>query len=144
MPTQPNTPNWSEAVQRELDSLQRNVDTRFVDFSSRLDRLLTLTEYYADKRSSDIRFENINEKIEDTESDIEALRLDLRNSFESLRRDLMKERNRYEASLNKETTERKKEHSDYLKSRQSQFRWLISMVMIPITIAIVDLVVSKK
>lgn len=144
MPTQPNAPNWSEAVQRELDSLQRNVDTRFVDFSSRLDRLLTLTEYYADKRSSDIRFENINEKIEDTENDITALRLDLRNSFESLRRDLMKERNRYETSLNKETTERKKEHSDYLKSRQSQFRWLISMVMIPITIAIVDLIVSKK
>lgn len=144
MTSQPNAPDWSGAVQRELDSLQRIVDTRFVDFSSRLDRLLTLTEYYADKRSSDIRFDNANEKIDDNETDISALKLDLRNSFEALRHDIMEERNRYERAVDKETTDRKKQHNDYLKARQSQFRWLVSMVMIPITIAIIDLIVSKR
>lgn len=142
--TQPNTPDWSGAVQRELDSLQRSVDTRFVDFSSRLDRLLTLTEYYADKRSSDIRFENINEKIENADDDIETLKLDLRNSFESFRQDIIAERIRYEKAIDKETSNRKKEHADYLKARQSQFRWLVSMVMIPLTIAVIDLIMAKK
>lgn len=142
--TQPNTPNWSGAVQRELDSLQRSVDTRFVDFSSRLDRLLTLTEYYADKRSADIQFANINDNINDSENDISAVKEDLRNSLESLRMAMAVDRERLERAIAKETSNRQKEHKDYIKARQSQFRWLVSMVMIPITIAIIDLFMSKK
>lgn len=142
--TQPETQTWSGAVQRELDALQRNVETRFTDFSSRLDKLLTLTEYYADKRSSDIRFENLNEKVEDSEHDIDDLRREIRDSFESLRRDLTAERERYEQAIGRETNERQTQHTGYLKARQEQFRWLMSMVMIPIAIAIVDLMVTKK
>lgn len=142
--TQPETPTWSGAVQRELDGLQRNVETRFTDFSSRLDKLLTLTEYYADKRSSDIRFENLNEKVEDSEHDIDDLRREIRDSFESLRRDITAERTRYEQAIGNETNERKTQHTSYLKARQEQFRWLMSMVMIPIAIAIVSLLVTKK
>lgn len=142
--TQPETPTWSGAVQRELDGLQRNVETRFTDFSSRLDKLLTLTEYYADKRSSDIRFENLNEKVEDSEHDIEDIRREIRDSFEAFRRDIAAERTRYEQAIDKETSDRQTQHSGYLKARQEQFRWLMSMVMIPIAIAIVDLLVTKK
>ena len=142
--TQPETQTWSGAVQRELDGLQRNVETRFTDFSSRLDKLLTLTEYYADKRSSDIRFENLNEKVDDSEHDIEDIKRELRESFESLRRDLQIERERYEQSIGRETIERRTQHTGYLKARQEQFRWLMSMVMIPIAIALVDLLVRRK
>lgn len=135
---------WSGAVQRELDSLQRSVDARFVDFSSRLDKLLSQIEYSADKRSLDIRFENANEKIEDVELDIEALKADSRNLFNTFKADLLAERARYERAIAKETEDRKKSHEDYLKARQSQFRWLVSMVMIPITIAVVTLWTSHK
>jgi len=142
--TNEQTPTWSGAVQRELDGLQRNVETRFTDFSSRLDKLLTLTEYYADKHSTDIRFDNINEKVEDSEQDITDLKRELRDAFESLRRDILAERERYEEAISNEATTRQTQHTGYLKARQEQFRWLMSMVMIPIAIAIVDLLVTKK
>lgn len=135
---------WSGAVQRELDGLQRNVETRFMDFSNRLDKLLTLIEYYADRRSSDIRFENLNAKLEDSEHDISELRRDIREAFESLRRDITAERTRYERAIGNETNERKTQHTSYLKARQDQFRWLVSLVMIPLAIALVDLLVTKK
>lgn len=142
--TTPPENTWSGAVQRELDSVHRNVDSRFTDFSNRLDRLLTLTEYYADKRSSDIRFDNINEKIEDSEHDIEVLQRELRESFESLRRDLISERERYESAIGHETTTRQEEYKNFIKARQEQFRWLVSMIMIPLAIALVDLLATKK
>lgn len=135
---------WSVAVQRELDSLQRSVDARFSDFSSRLDKLLSQIEYSADKRSLDIRFTNINEKIDDTETDVDKLKDEIRNSVNALRTDLLAERARYERAIAREADDRKKSHEDYLKARQSQFRWLVSMVMIPITIAIVTLWTSKN
>jgi hypothetical protein len=143
MTTQPETQQWSGAVQRELDGLQRNVETRFTDFSSRLDKLLTLTEYYADKRSSDIRFENLNEKVHDSEDDIESLTREMRESLESLRRDILAERERYTTAISTETTTRQTEHKSYIKARQEQFRWLVSLVMIPIAIALVDLLAKK-
>lgn len=135
---------WSGAVQRELDSLQRSVDARFVDFSSRLDKLLSQIEYSADKRSLDIRFENLNEKIEDVEADVENVKRDVRHLFDSLKTDLLNERVRYEDAIAKEKRDRQKAHENYLKARQSQFRWLVSMVMIPITIAVITLWTSKK
>jgi len=135
---------WSGAVQRELDSLQRSVDSRFVDFSSRLDKLLSQIEYSADKRSLDIRFVNTNEKIDDLEVDVENIKRDFRHLFDTFKTDLLSERSRYERAIAKEREDRKKQHEDYLKARQSQFRWLVSMVMIPITIAVVTLWTSKK
>lgn len=137
-------PTWSGAVQRELDGLQRSVETRFTDFSSRLDKFLTLTEYQADKRSSDIRFDNLNEKVDDTEQDIEDIKRELRDSFESLRREILAERQRYETAISNEATTRQTQHTGYIKARQEQFRWLMSMVMIPLAIAIVDLLATKK
>jgi hypothetical protein len=142
--TTPESPSWSGAVQRELDGLQRTVETRFTDFSSRLDKFLTLTEYTADKRSSDIRFENLNEKVDDSEQDIDGLKRELRDSFESLRRDILAERQRYEDAIRKESETRQTQHTGYIKARQDQFRWLMSMVMIPLAIAIVDLLATKK
>src|SRR5690242_3596749 len=142
MTTQPES-TWSGAVQRELDGLHRNVETRFTDFSSRLDKLLTLTEYYADKRSSDIRFDNLNEKVDDSENDIADLKRELRDSFESLRRDILAERQRYETAIDHETETRQTEYKSFIKARQEQFRWLVSMVMISLAIVIVDLLTTK-
>jgi small-conductance mechanosensitive channel len=139
-----NTTNWSGAVQRELDGLQRNVETRFTDFSNRLDKLLTLTEYSEYKHTNDVRFDNLNEKVEDSEQDIEEIKRELRDSLESLRRDILAERERYEQAIGRESTERKTQHTGYIKARQEQFRWLMSMVMIPIAIAVVDLLATKK
>lgn len=52
--------------------------------------------------------------------------------------------NAYEAAIGRESETRQTQHTSYIKARQEQFRWLMSMVMIPIAIAIVDLLVVKK
>jgi Skp family chaperone for outer membrane proteins len=141
--TQSETPTWSGALQRELEGIRRNTENRFTDFSNRLDKLLTKLEYDADKRYLDTKFDNINEKLQDSEEDVEVIKRELRDSLESLRRDLLAERQRYETAINQEARTRQTEHTGYIAARQEQFRWLVSLVMIPIAIAVVDLLVRK-
>ena len=130
MTTQPE--NWSGAVQRELDGLQRTVDSRFVEFSLRLDKLLTLTEYHADQRATDIRLTNVNEKVQESERDIESVKKEVRDAFKALRDEITAERARFEQALNKEK-----------EAQQSRFRWLVSMVLIPVAGFLVDLILKK-
>lgn len=137
MTTQPDAKTWSGAVQRELDGLQRGMDTRLHDFSQRLDKLLTLTEYYADKRTIDVRFDSLNEKVHTTDNDIQLLAREVRDSFNTLRHEIS-------TSLAKERDDRQQSIKEYIDTKRSQFRWLVSMVMIPIAIAVVDLVVNGK
>jgi hypothetical protein len=129
--------NWSGAVQRELDGLQRSVDARFADIYTRLDKLLTLTEYRADKRVTEIQMQGINEKIDDNETDIARVHNELREALTALRHELT-------AALASETDDRKKTFKEFLDAKKAQFRWLVSMVMIPLGIAIVDLVMKHK
>lgn len=131
--TQPDVQAWSGAVQRELDGLQRNTDTRFADLSARLDKLLTLTQYEADKRSFDIRFDNLTERSHDAERDLESVKNEIKEALNLLRKEIIAER-----------TARETQHKDFLADKKSQFRWLVSMVMIPIGIAVVTLIMSKK
>lgn len=132
MTTQPET-QWSGAVHRELDGLTRTVDSRLAEFNRSLDKLLTLTEYHADQRATEIRFGNTNEKIHEAGQDIETIKRELRDSFNALQREILAERERFEGMFKEEKNEQK-----------SRFRWLVSMVMIPLAIAVVDLIVRKK
>lgn len=132
MTTQPENTSWSGAVQRELDSVQRSVDSRFADLTNRLEKLLTLTEYNSDKRLSELQFRNLQEKIDDVES-----------AIVELRREVIAERTRYENALAEEVRNRQTEHNTYIQQRQQYFRWTVSMVMIPIAIALVQLFLKK-
>lgn len=136
MTTQPE-PNWSGAVQRELDGLQRSVDARFTDVISRLDKLLTLTEYHADKRVIEIQLNGLNEKIDDNETDIARVHNEFKEALNALRHELI-------AALGNETEERKKSFKEFVDAKKAQFRWLVSMVMIPLGIAIADLLILHK
>lgn len=144
MTTPDNSNAWSGAVQRELDGLQRSVDTRFSEFTTRLDKLLTLTEYYADKRSLDLRFENVSEKLEDSENDIQRLTGDVRQSLADLRVELQTQYSRLEKAIADEKKDRVAAIKEFVEARKSQFRWLVSMVMVPIGIALVQLLAPKK
>lgn len=142
-----NTPaentSWSTAVQRELDGLQRSVDSRFLDFSNRLDKSLTITEYNSDKRLVDLQLHTLEGKLDDNESDFEYLRTELRNLVAELRKELAAERARNEAALTKEIENRQEEHKTYVQQRQALFRWTVSMVMIPIVLTLVQLFLKK-
>jgi seryl-tRNA synthetase len=133
MTTQPEPQAWSGAVTRELDGVQ----TRFNDFSNRLDKLLTLTEYHADRRVDDLKFANLSEKIDDNETDLQTIHRELRESFATLKHEV-------QTALTRETDERNRSIKEYIDAKKSQFRWLVSMVMIPLGIALVELLVPKK
>jgi hypothetical protein len=136
MTTQPET-NWSGSVQRELDGLQRSVDNRFTDVLTRLDKLVTLTEYQADKRVTDIQLQGINDKIDDNETDLATFHHELKEALNTLRHEVM-------AAIAAERDDRSKSIKEYIDAKKSQFRWLVSMVMIPLGIALVDLLIHKK
>jgi hypothetical protein len=106
---------WSWAVQRELDSFQRASDIRLTEFANRLDKVVSLVEYAADKRSSDLQLANIAAHIVEIKKD-----------------------------LDDEITERKRQHEEYVKARQAQIRWYISMILIPIVLGVVQLLMSSK
>jgi hypothetical protein len=130
--TTPENQMWSGAVQRELDGLQRTVDSRFVDFSLRLDKLLTLTEYHADQRAIDIRLENITERVHESDHDIDLVKTEVRTSFQALQKEILAERQRFEDALRKQQ-----------EAQQSRFRWLVSMVLIPVVGFAVELMLKR-
>jgi hypothetical protein len=130
--TTPENPNWSGAVQRELDGLIRNLDSRFADFALRLDKLLTLTEYHADQRAIDIRFTNLTDRSHEADRDIELLKTEVKNSFQLLQKEILSERQRFEDALHKQQ-----------EAQQSRFRWLVSMVLIPVVGFAVELLLRK-
>lgn len=111
----PDKGNWSWAVQRELDGFQRTTDNRILEMANRIDKAVSGIEYTADKRFFDSQISNLQSHIDD------------------LKR-----------ALEEETAERKKEHEEYVKTRQTQFRWFVSMIIIPIVLGVVQLLMSKK
>ena len=141
--TQPENTSWSGAVQRELDGLNRSVDSRFVDLNSRLDKLLPLNEYNSDKRLFDLQFHNLEEKIDDVERDLETQKTEFRNAINELHREVAAERARYEAALASEVSNRQKDHNTYVEQRRSLFRWTVSMVMIPIALVLLQIILKK-
>lgn len=106
---------WSWAVQRELDGFQRTIDSKFAELANRIDKVVSNVEYVADKRSSDIQLANILQHIADVKKDLED-----------------------------EIDERKTAHIEYIKARQSQFRWFVSMILVPTVLVVVQLLMSSK
>lgn len=129
MSTQPD-PNgmnipWSWAVQREADGLSRNIEQRLQDMSNRIDKSVGSAEYAADKRSNDIVIKNMAEKLQSIEKEHERAYAHM------------------EKAIGDEAESRREEHSEYVKSRQSQTRWFISLVLIPIVLGLIPLLTAK-
>lgn len=106
---------WSWAVQRELDGFQRIMDNKFAEVTSRIDKGVSNVEYVADKRSSDIQLANVLQQIAELKKD-----------------------------LDDEIDERKKTMAEAQAARQSQFRWFVSMILVPIVLVVVQLLMSSK
>lgn len=106
---------WSWAVQRELDGFQRTMDNKFAEMANRIDKGISNVEYVADKRSADIQLANVLQQIAELKKD-----------------------------LDDEINERKKSAAEAQAARQSQFRWFVSMILVPIVLVVVQLLMSSK
>lgn len=118
MTTQPDphtVGTWSWAVQSELDGLKRGTEQRLHDMSAKIDNAVSSVEYTADKRFTGLQFDTVNDKIDDLETAIQS-----------------------------EITNRITDQKEDIKTRQAQFRWMISAVLVPIVLAVMDLMLNKK
>lgn len=111
----PQNERWSWAVQRELDGFQRTFESKFVELATRIDKVVSNAEYVADKRSIDIQLANLLKDIADLKKD-----------------------------LDDEIDERKQAMAEAQEARQSQFRWFVSMILVPIVLVVVQLLMSSK
>lgn len=129
----PATGTWAWAVQRELDSLQRTMEQRYTELATRIDKVVSTTEYGADKRAAAQQQVSTIEKLTDLERDIQLFKKDADDKIEKLRVALVAE---------KDTRERERKEDQ--EKKQAQTRWMVSVILIPIIITIVQLIGTFK
>jgi hypothetical protein len=144
MTVPPDFDAWSRAVQVELDGLKRDVQNRLDDLASRVSSFVSNAEYNADKRSVDLQMTNVKDKIDDAEADVTVLKTDMIKVIDDLKRDTTAAHTRLEQMIVNETNARHQQQKEEAAARQSNFRWMISAVLIPIVLAVMDLMLNKK
>lgn len=136
-------PQWSWAVQRELDGL-RGTPERLNDMATRINSSVTNVEYNADKRSFDLQVTNIKDKIDDVEHDSVTLKADIIRMIDEVKRENATEHAKLDKAIQDEVTARQNQQKEDTAARQQHFRWMISAVLIPIVLAVMDLMLNKK
>lgn len=144
MTLQPDPTTWSRAVQIELDGLKQGIENRLNDLASRVSSFVSNAEYNADKRSMDLQVLNIKDRIHDAETDAVVLKTDVIKLIDELKVDNATAHTRLEQAIHTEVLARQQERKDEIAARQNQFRWLLSAVLIPIVLAVMDLMLNKK
>jgi hypothetical protein len=142
-PNAPSSGSWSWAVQRELDGLQRSIDQRLSDMTNQITKLVSITEYLADKRGLDLELRGLREKIVDVEKDLETFKADVRRALDEFRRDNSLDHARLERAIAEEVSARHTERITESNSRRSTLRWVIGIVIIPVVMIVVTIWTSK-
>ncbi len=144
--TGPASGTWAWAIQREIDNLQKTMETRYSELSARIERVVSGTEYNADKRALDQQHTALLDKIGSIDKDVEIFKREFHDRLELLRKE-------HDADLDKVglllDTEKKTREADRKEDQQAledtanaqieKKRWLIAAVMIPIAIALIPL-----
>lgn len=145
--TGPASGTWAWAIQREIDNLQKTMETRYSELSARIERVVSGTEYNADKRALDQQHTALLDKIGNIDKDVEIFKREFHDRLELLRKE-------HDADLDKVglllDTEKKTREADRKEDQQAleatasaqieKKRWLVAAVMIPIAIALIPLV----
>lgn len=138
--TGPPTGTWAWAIQREIDNLQRTNEARYAELTTRIDRVVSATEYGADKRAADQQHRALLERLSGVEKDLEIMRKEFNDRMESARKDHDSDVDKVVLLLD---TERNTREEDETK-RQERQRWLIAAVMVPIILVVVQIIVTLK
>lgn len=142
----PASGTWAWAIQREIDNLQKTMESRYAELSSRIDRVVSSTEYNADKRALDNQHTAVLDKISGLDKDVELFKRDFNDRLEVLRKE-------HDADIDKVglllDTEKKTREADRKEDQQAleatanaqieKKRWLIAAILIPVAIAMLPL-----
>lgn len=138
--TGPPAGTWAWAIQREIDNLQRTNEARYAELATRIDRVVSATEYGADKRAADQQHRALLERLSGVEKDIEILKKELIDRIDSLRKDHDSDVDKVVLLLDTEKNTREEEEN----KRKDKHRWLIAAVLIPTILVIAQIIVTLK
>lgn len=150
METGPASGTWAWAIQREIDNLQKTLDTRYAELSSRIDRVVSATEYNADKRAAEQQTTTLLERITGIDKDVEIFKREVNDRLEILRKEhdsdidkvgllLDTEKKTREADRREDLRNAEDEKDRVASSQVEKKRWLIAAVLIPTMVALVPL-----
>lgn len=146
METGPASGTWAWAIQREIDNLQKTLETRYAELSTRIDKVVSATEYNADKRAQEQQHRTVLDRISLLDKDVEIFHREFNDRLEILRKEhdadidkvgllLDTERNTREA----DRREDQRALEDASAKQVEKKRWLIAAVIIPTSVALIPL-----
>jgi hypothetical protein len=145
--TGPASGTWAWAIQREIDNLQKTLESRYAELSSRIERVVSSTEYNADKRANDQVYTTFVEKLNSIDKDLEIFKREFNDRLEILRKDhevdldkvgllLDTEKKTREADRKEDQKALDEEKERNLSARIEKKRWLIAAVIVPLALAL--------
>lgn len=110
------------SIQRELDGLQRHVEDRFKELTALLDKTVSLLEYRADQKITDLRFTGMQDDVSELKNFMNRLETQFQRDFKALQEALIAEGEaRRKAFQDEEANDSKKEYETRRSRREKTF-----------------------
>lgn len=146
---------WAWSLQREMDTLHRLIETRYAELSTRIDKVVSSTEYNADKRTSEQQHMGLVERVADVDKEVELFKRDTIDRLDTIRKEHDVDIDKVGLLLNTEKSTREAERIEDLKklalaheaandARVEKKRWLLASVVIPVLIMVLPLIWALK
>lgn len=145
MTTQPDPTNgWGWSDRREIDNRLIIAEQHLNDLTNRLDRLLSVSEYNADKRTSEVITHTLQDKLAELEVKVREFVKEQRELVIAIRREIAQGDENLHQEILQEAASRRKQQEEEHKARQSQMRFLVSVILVPTVLAVVQLLMSHR
>ncbi len=142
----PGSGTWAWAIQREIDTLQKTMETRYAELSTRIDRVVSGTEYNADKRATEQQHSVLVERVSNVDKEVEIFKRDFNDRIEVLRKEHDADIDKVGLLLDTEKktreSDRKEDHKAMDEAANAQIekkRWLVAAILVPTAIALFPL-----
>lgn len=146
---------WAWSLQREMDTLHRLIETRYSELSARIDKVVSSTEYSADKRTAEQQHMSLVERLGDMDKEVELFKRDTAERLDAIRKEHDTDIDKVGLLLNTEKNTREAERIEDLKqvaeahekadaARTDRKRWLLASIVIPVLVMLIPLVWTLK
>lgn len=146
---------WAWSFQREMDNLHRLIETRYAELSTRIDKVVSSTEYSADKRAAEQQHMSLVSRLGDMDKEVQLFKRDTNEKLEILRKEHDADIDKVGLLLNTEKSTREAERIEDLKevaaahemadaARVEKKRWLTASIVVPVLVMLVPLIWALK
>lgn len=146
---------WAWSLQREMDTLHRLIETRYSELSTRIDKVVSSTEYNADKRATEQLRTNLVERLGDVDKEVELFKRDTIDRLDAIRKEHDADLDKVGLLLNTEKSTREAERIEDLKkigeayekaeeARTAKRQWIIAAILVPLLAVLVPILWALK